>query len=154
MTENIKVVATNRKAGFEYFLLEKFEAGLVLQGSEIKSIRAGNVSFKDAFARIDEDEVFLYNLHITLYPQASYLNDEPDRVRKLLLNKREIGRLIGSVVQKNLLLVPTKLYFNKRGMVKVELAVGRGKKQYDKRETIKKRDIDRDISRVIRQKKR
>ncbi len=147
-------IATNKKAYRDYFLSDFMEAGIALTGGEVKSIRAGNVSFKDAFARIDEDEVFLYNLHITLYPQASYLNDEPDRVRKLLLNKREIGRLIGSVVQKNLLLVPTKLYFNKRGMVKVELAVGRGKKQYDKRETIKKRDIDRDISRVIRQKKR
>ena len=145
-------VATNKKAYRDYFLSDFIECGIALSGGEVKSIRAGHVSFTDSFARIDKNEVFLYNLHINPYPQASYLNDVPARARKLLLHKKEIERLIGSTAQKHLMLVPTKLYFNKRGIVKVELACGKGKKMYDKRETIKKRDVERDISRVMRQK--
>ncbi len=143
-------IATNKKAYRDFALLDKWECGIVLQGSEVKSIRAGHVNFKDSFAIVDKEEAFLYNLYIDPYAQASYLNEEPDRVRKLLLHKKEIKKMMGAVTQKGLTLIPTKIYFNKRGMVKIELAVGKGKKLYDKRETIKKRDSEREISRGVR----
>ena len=149
-----QAIATNKKAYRDYFLTDFIESGIALSGGEVKSIRAGHVSFTDAFARIDQGQVFLYNLHINPYPQASYLNDVPDRARKLLLHKKEIARLDGIVSQKHLVLVPTKLYFNNRGIVKIELACGKGKKLYDKREDIKKRDINREISRTMRGRKR
>lgn len=145
-----KPVATNSKAYRDYFFLETMECGIVLQGGEVKSVREGHVHFKDSFARIEKNEVFLYKLTIDPYPQASYMNDEPDRIRKLLLNRKEIKKLMGKLTQKGLLLIPTKIYFNAKGFVKVELAVSKGKKQYDKRETIKKRELDRQISRTIR----
>ena len=143
-------VATNKKAYRDYFFSDKWECGIELKGGEVKSIRAGKVNFKDTFARIDENEIFLYNLHIDPYAQASYMNDEPDRVRKLLLHRREIKKINGIVAQQNLALVPTKIYFNKRGFVKIEIALGKGKKLYDKRETIKKRNIDRDLGRALK----
>ena len=145
-----QTVATNKKAFRDYFFTDKWECGIVLTGGEVKSIRAGYVNFKDSFALADKGEVFLYNLHIEPYLQASYLNEEPDRIRKLLLHKNEIKKLIATVTQKHLILVPTKIYFNNRGIVKVEIAVGKGKKLYDKREAIKKRDIDREVSRAVR----
>ena len=148
------VIATNKKAFRDYFFSDKWECGIELKGGEVKSIRAGGVNFKDTFARIDENEIFLYNLHVEPYAQASYLNDEPDRVRKLLLHRREIKKINGIVAQQNLALVPTKIYFNKRGFVKIEIALGKGKKLYDKRETIKKRNIDRDLGRAIKNRKR
>jgi len=149
-----KPIATNKKAFRDYFFSDRWECGIELKGGEVKSIRAWHVSFKDTFARVDEEELFLYNLHIDPYKQASYLNDEPDRVRKLLLHKREIRKITGAVAQKNLTLVPTKLYFNSRGMVKIEIALAKGKKTYDKRDAIKKRDIDRDLKRAIRSRNR
>ena len=149
-----EAVASNKKAYRDYALLDKWECGIVLQGSEVKSIRAGHVSFTDAFARVDKEEILLYNLHIDAYAQASYLNVDPDRVRKLLLHKREIKKIMGKMTQGGWLLVPTKIYFNKRGIAKVEIAIGKGKKQFDKRESIKKRDIDRDISRAMKTSKR
>jgi len=148
------VIATNKKAYRDYFFSDKWECGIELKGGEVKSIRAGHVNFKDTFARVDENEIFLYNLHIDQYKQASYLNDEPDRPRKLLLHKREIKKITGIVTQKNLALVPTKIYFNSRGFVKVEIALGKGKKQIDKRDTIKKRNIDRDLGRAVKNRKR
>ena len=143
-------IATNKKAYRDYFFSDKWECGIELKGGEVKSIRAGKVNFKDTFARIDENEIFLYNLHIDPYAQASHMNDEPDRIRKLLLHRREIKKINGIITQKNLVLVPTKIYFNKRGFVKVEIALGKGKKLYDKRETIKKRNIDRDLGRAVK----
>lgn len=148
------VVATNKKAFRDYFFSEKWECGIELRGGEVKSIRAGNVNFKDSFAHFEGEEVFLYKLHIDPYKQASHMNEEPDRKRKLLLHKREIQKMLGLIAQKNLTLIPTKLYFNKRGLVKIELAVAKGKKHFDKRETIKKRDTDRDLRRAVRNRQR
>jgi len=141
---------TNKKAYRDYFLSDKIECGIELKGSEVKSIRQGKVNFKDTFARFDQGDIFLYNLHIDQYAQASYLNVDSDRPRRLLLHNREIKKIFNSSVIKKLTLIPTKVYFNKRGFVKVELALGRGKRQYDKRETIKKRDVDRDLGRALR----
>jgi len=148
-----KAIATHKKAQRDYFLLDRWECGIALKGGEVKSIRAGNVAFKDTFARVDNNEIFLHNLHIAPYEQASYMNDDPDRVRKLLLHKKEIKKILGKTTQKNLTLLPTKIYFNKRGILKVEIALAKGKKLYDKREDIKKRDIDREIARTLRSKK-
>ncbi len=148
-----KTIATNKKAYHNFTLLDRYECGIALTGGEVKSCRAGQVNFSDSFARIEDGEVSLYNLHISPYAQASYLNDQPDRVRKLLLHRKEIKKLIGAVSQKGLVLVPTKMYFSNRGLVKLELALGKGKKLYDKREDIKKRDIERDLKRLVRSKK-
>jgi len=149
-----KSIATNKKALRDFFLLEKWESGIQLQGSEVKSLRAGEVNFTDSFARIEKGEVVLYNLHIAPYPQASYLNLEPQRPRKLLLKKKEIEKINGLMTQKHLALVPTRIYFNKKGWAKVELALAKGKKLYDKREDIKRRDIDRELKRAFKGKKR
>ncbi len=145
-----KAVATNKKAYRDFHIMETWECGIVLTGPEVKSIRGGYVNFKDTFARLDKEEVFLHNLHITAYVQASYMNEDADRVRKLLLNKREIKKIMGKVTQKGLVLVPTKVYFNKRNLVKVEIALGKGKKLHDKRESIKKKDVDLDMKRAMR----
>ena len=147
-------IATNKKAFRDYFFSDKWECGIALKGGEVKSLRAGEVDFKDSFARLEGEEIFLYNLHIAPYTQASFLNNEPDRPRKLLLHKKEIKKIAGQVTQKGFTLVPAKIYFNKRGFAKVELALAKGKKFYDKRETIKKRDIERGIQRAMRQRKR
>lgn len=145
-------IATNKKAFRDYFFLDRWECGLALTGGEVKSIRAGEVNFGDSFALEKKGEIFLYNLHINPYLQASYLNDDPDRPRKLLLHKKEIEKIKGIAAQKHLALIPTKMYFNKRGFVKVEIALGRGKKQYDKREDIKKREVERGLKRRLRMK--
>ena len=149
-----ETIATNKKAYHNFFLTEKWESGIALNGGEVKSIRAGLVNFTDSFARVQEDEIFLYNLYINPYAQASYLNEKPDRPRKLLLHKKEIKKISSWVDEKKLILVPTKLYFNKRGFVKVELALGKGKKLYDKREDVKKREIERGLKRVTKSIKR
>ena len=143
-------IATNRKAYQNYAILDKWECGMVLKGAEVKSLRAGEVDFKDSFARFEKDEVYLYNFYIRPYLQGGLLNEDPDRPRKLLLHKQEIKKLIGKVTQKGLTLVPTKIYFNKRGMAKLELALAKGKKIYDKRESIKKREMDRGLDRVVK----
>jgi len=147
--ENIKVVATNRKAKFEYFLIETFEAGVALQGSEIKSIRAGQVSLTEAFVQTDGQEAWLMSAHISPYEQANQFNHEPLRPRQLLLHKREIRQLWDSVRQKGMTIIPTRIYL-KAGRAKVEIALARGKKSYDKRETIAKRDRERDSAREMR----
>jgi SsrA-binding protein len=148
------VIATNKKAYRDFFFSDKWECGVELKGGEVKSIRAGHVNFKDTFARADKGEILLYSLHIEPYKQASHMNDEPDRVRKLLLHKREIRKIEGIVAQKNLALVPTRVYFNKRGLVKIEIALGKGKKLIDKRDAIQKRDIDRDLDRAMKNRSR
>ena len=146
--------ATNRKAYRDYFFEKKWECGIALKGGEVKSIRAGLVNFKNSYARLEDEEVFLYDLHITPYKEASYLNPAPDRSRKLLLHKKEIAKIATQIQSKGLALIPTKLYINQRGLVKVELGLGRGKKQYDKREAIKRRTIERGLKRALRVRKR
>ena len=146
----MKPVATNKKAYHNYNLMEKFECGLVLIGPEVKSIRAAQVSFTDSFAFVDKDELLLYNMHISPYEQASYNNVEPARPRKLLLHKKEMERLRGLMSRQGLTIVPTKIYFNARGFAKVEIALAQGKKQYDKRDDIKNRDVKREIARRIK----
>jgi SsrA-binding protein len=146
-------IATNKKAFHNYILRDKWECGIALNGGEVKSIRAGGASFTDAFAYIDKGELYLYNLHINPYEQASYMNEEPARPRKLLVHAKELERMNGHLTRGGLTLIPTKMYFNKRGWVKVEIAVGQGKKLYDKREDIKKRDIKREIDRSINRQK-
>ena len=147
--EGRKVVATNRKARHEYEVLETFEAGLVLKGPEVKSLRDGHVAFKDAFARVERGEVWLHNLHISPYEQANVWNVDPTRSRKLLLNRQEIRRLTGSVEEKGLTLIPLDLYF-RAGVAKMTLAVARGRKLYDKREKLKRQTQDREADRAIR----
>lgn len=145
-----KSILTNRKAYRDYEVLETLECGIELRGSEVKSLRAGRIDLNDSFARIDKLEVFLYNAHISHYAQASYLNVETDRPRRLLLHKREIERLDGKLAQKRLTIIPLKIYFNDRGFVKIELGICRGKKLYDKRESIKRRETDMQIRREIK----
>jgi SsrA-binding protein len=147
--ENIKVVATNRKAKFEYFLIETFEAGISLQGSEIKSIRAGQISLKEAYIQTDGEEAWLMSAHIAPYEQANRFNHDPIRPRRLLLHKREIRQLWDDVRQKGMTIIPTRVYL-KDGRAKVEIALAKGKKSYDKREAIAKRDRARDSAREMR----
>lgn len=145
-----KTVAVNRRAGFDYEFVEQFEAGLVLTGTEIKSIRDGRVNLRDAFARVQHGEAWLYNMHIAEYPAASQFNHEPTRPRKLLLHKGQIARLAGALDQRGLAVIATRLYF-KRGRAKVELAIGKGRKSYDKRAVIAEREANRSIQRALRQ---
>jgi SsrA-binding protein len=141
-------VATNRQAAFRYHLLEKLEAGIVLQGSEVKSLREGAVQLKDAYAEVRDGEVWLRNMHISPYKAASRENHDPDRPRKLLLHKREIERLLGKTAERGLTLVPTRVYFS-GPRAKVELALARGKDTHDKRRSIKERETRREIERAL-----
>lgn len=147
-----KIVARNRKAKFEYELLETFEAGLELKGSEIKSIRAGQVSLSEAYVRTNGRQAWLVGAHIAPYDQASVFNHEPERDRRLLLHKREIKTLWDAVRLKGITIVPTVLYL-RDGLAKVEIALAKGKRQYDKRQTIKKRDMDREVDRALENRK-
>jgi SsrA-binding protein len=149
MAENFKVVATNRKAKFEYFLYDIFEAGIELQGSEIKSIRAGQMSLGEAYVKVDDSQAWLMDAHIAPYEQANRFNHVPRRPRRLLLHKKEIRKLWNDVRQKGMTIVPTRVYL-KGGRAKVEIALARGKKLYDKREAIAKRDRERDTARETR----
>jgi SsrA-binding protein len=149
-----ETVATNKKAFRDYHIEATWECGIELKGGEVKSIREREVNFKDSFARIEDGEVYLHNLHINPYSQAGYMNEEPDRIRKLLLHKKEINKIMGRVTQKNATLIPTKIYFNNRGFIKVELALATGKKLYDKRDAIKRKDIQRDLSRRLKRARR
>lgn len=146
MPENVKVVATNRKAGFEYFLYERFEAGLALKGSEIKSIRAGQISLKEAYIRVDEDQAWLIEAHIAPYLQANRFNHDPKRPRRLLLHRKEIHEMWDAVRQKGVTIVPLRVYL-KNGRAKLEIAIAKGKKMYDKREAIAKKDAERELER-------
>ena len=145
----LKIICLNRKASFNYFFEDLIEAGLVLKGSEIKSIRDGKVNIADSYAVEKDGEIILINSHIASYKQASYSNHKPLDERKLLLNKREINKLIGKMQREGFTLVPTKMYF-KNGRAKIQIAVAKGKKKYDKRETKKNRDWDREKARYIR----
>ena len=145
---NIKVVATNRKARFEYFLLEEFEAGLSLQGSEIKSVRAGQVSLAEAYVQVDGRNAWLVEAHIAPYEQANRYNHDPKRSRRLLLHKKEIKKCWDAIRQKGVTIIPTRIYL-KGGRAKLEIAIARGKKLYDKRAAIAKRENDREIERQI-----
>ncbi|NJD19721.1 MAG: SsrA-binding protein SmpB [Gemmatimonadetes bacterium] len=141
-----KVVARNRKARHEYEILETFEAGMALKGPEVKSLREGKASFQDSYATVERGEVWLHSLHISPYEQANRFNEDPLRVRKLLLNRHEIRRLEGKVEERGLTLVPLEIYFL-RGRAKVQLALARGKKLHDKREALKQRQLDREARR-------
>ena len=145
----LKIICLNRKASFNYFFEDVFEAGIVLKGSEIKSVRDGKVNIAESYAVEKGGEIILINSHISPYKQASYSNHSPTDDRKLLLNKKEINKLIGKIQRDGLTLVPTKMYF-KKGKAKIELAVAKGKKQYDKRATKKSRDWNREKARYIR----
>ena len=145
----LKIIAINRKASFNYFFKEIFEAGIVLKGSEIKSVRSGKINIADSYAVEKDGEIFLINSHIPIYKQASYSNHNPYSERKLLLNKREINKIIGRIHEDGLTIVPTKMYF-KKGKAKLEIAVAKGKKQFDKRLTKKTRDWNREKARYIR----
>jgi SsrA-binding protein len=149
----IKTVATNRKARYQYQFHDTFEAGLVLQGSEIKSIRAGQVSLQEGFVVFEGGEAWLVNVHIAPYDPASRQNHEPRRRRKLLLHRREIDRLQGRAQEKGYTIVPTRLYL-KEGRAKIEIALARGKKQYDKRQTIAERDSKRQVERALKERYR
>ena len=145
----LKIICLNRKASFNYFFEDLLEAGIVLKGSEIKSIREGKVNIADSYAVEKNGELILINSHIASYKQASYTNHKPLDNRKLLLNKKEINKLIGKIQREGLTIIPTKMYF-KKGKAKIELAVAKGKKQYDKRATKKNRDWSREKARYVR----
>ena len=142
-------IAINKKASHDYIILSKYEAGIILKGSEIKSVRSGKVNIAESYAVEKEGEIFLVNSHIPIYKQASYSNHNPTAERKLLFNRREINRLIGNVNKEGLTLIPTKMYF-KKGKAKIEIAVAKGKKHYDKRQTKKTRDWNREKARYFR----
>jgi SsrA-binding protein len=144
--EGIKIVAENRKARYNYFIDDTFEAGLVLKGTEVKALRDGRANLKDSYARVKKGEVFVYQMHISPYPFAYYGNHDPLRIRKLLLHKREIKRLYAKSNEQGYSLIPLRLYF-KRGKAKLLLALARGKRKYDKRDAIRKRDEQRDRDR-------
>ena len=142
-------IAENRKATHDYHLLETFEAGLVLLGTEVKAIREGRVNLRDSFARVENGEVFIYNMNISAYSHRGYADHEPLRRRKLLLHRDEIRKLIGKTVEKGMTLVPVRMYF-KDGRVKVAVSLAKGKKEYDKRETIKRREADRETRAAVK----
>ena len=145
----MEIVSTNKKARFNYEIIEKIEAGISLKGTEVKSVRNKNVSIAESYANIKDNEVFLHNLHISPYEQGNRENHDPIRVRKLLLHKQEIKKLVSKIQLKGLSLVPLSIYL-KKGKIKIELAVGRGKRLVDKRESLKKRAVDREIARVVK----
>ncbi len=150
--DNSKTITVNRKAYHDYNILEDMEAGIALKGTEIKSIREGRVNIRDAYARPERSELWLINAHIAGYKAASYMDHEPNRPRKLLLHRKQLDYLIGMVSQKGLTLVPLKLYIRK-GIAKLQLGVAKGKRVYDKRETITRREVDREIERSLKREK-
>ena len=147
-TNAVKTIATNRKARHDYHVDDTFEAGLVLTGTEIKSIRAGRVNLRDSYATLKEGELWLFNTHIAPYEQGAYANHEPRRPRKLLMHRREINRIAGKLQEKGFTLVPLRLYL-KNNLAKVELGLARGKKQYDKRAALRERETSREIDRAV-----
>ena len=148
-----RIIAENRKAHHDYHLLETFEAGLVLLGTEVKSIREGSVNLRDSYARLDGGEAFVYNMHVSPYSHRGYADHEPLRRRKLLLTKQEIRKLVGKTVERGMTLVPVRLYF-KNGRVKLAISLARGKKEHDKRETIKRRETERETRAAIKERGR
>ncbi len=154
MGEKIKVVTDNRKARHDYFVEETYEAGIVLAGTEVKSLRAGKANLRDAYARIENGEMMLYNMHISPYEQGNRFNRDPIRPRKLLLHRAEINRLWSKVREKGLTLIPLKVYFNARGRAKVEIGLAKGKKLYDKRDDIAARDARREVEKAFRERQK
>ncbi|WP_342223554.1 SsrA-binding protein SmpB [Spiroplasma endosymbiont of Asaphidion curtum] len=144
----MKIIASNRKARFNYELIDTYEAGIELQGSEVKSLRESNVSLQESYILIRNQEALILNLHISTYAYASSAKPDPNRSRKLLLHKKQILKLEAKMKLQNLQLVPTKIYFNSKGLVKIEIALAKAKKLYDKRETVKKRDMERKIQKI------
>ena len=151
--EQIRAIATNRKAHHLYHIVDTYEAGIALVGTEVKSLRQGKVNFKDSYASVDKGEVFLHSLHISPYDQASRFNHDPTRSRKLLLHRMEIRRLLGKTTEKGFTLVPLRIYF-KGKVVKVELALAIGKKLFDRRKTIKDREVQREVRRALKERQR
>ena len=149
MSEAVKLVANNKKAYHDYFIDEKYEAGLVLHGTEVKSLRMGKCSIKEAWVRIQDGEVWVYGMHISPYEKGNIFNKDPLRPRKLLMHKAEIGKLLGKVKEKGITLVPLQVYF-KNGRAKLEIGLARGKKLYDKREELDKRDMRREAEREFK----
>ncbi|GAB6179491.1 SsrA-binding protein SmpB [Desulfotomaculum defluvii] len=152
--KGFKTVTDNRRARHEYHILETYEAGIALSGTEVKSLRAGRANLQDSFARVENGEMMLYNLHISPYEQGNRFNHEPKRTRRLLMHKQETLRLYGKVREKGLALIPLKVYFNPRGKVKVQLGLAQGKKSYDKRHDIAARDAKRDMDRAMRERQK
>ena len=148
-----KNIAENRKAFHDYHILETFEAGVALLGTEVKSIRGGNVNLRDSYARVESGEVWIYNVNVSPYSHRGYADHEPTRRRKLLLHKQEIRKLIGKTVEKGLTLVPTKMYF-KNGKIKVAIGLARGKQDHDKRETLRRREADRETRAAVKERVR
>ncbi|WP_430885721.1 SsrA-binding protein SmpB [Fusibacter sp. JL216-2] len=146
-----KLIANNKKAYHEYFIEDKLEAGIVLTGTEVKSVRQGKVNIKESYAQVKDGEAFVNGMHISPYEMGNRFNQDPLRTRKLLLHKREINRLIGYIQQKGLTLVPLKVYINPKGLVKVQIGVARGKKLHDKRQTMAKKDSERRIQQAMKQ---
>lgn len=153
MAENVKVVSENRKARHDYHIHEVYEAGIALTGTEVKSLRAGKANLKDSYARVDDGELILHNMHISPYEQGNRFNHEPLRARKLLMHRYEINKLVGKTREKGYTLVPLKLYFS-RGKAKVELGLASGKHTYDKRQDMAERDAKRDMDRELRDRQR
>ena len=149
-----KNIATNKKAFRDYTILDKFECGIELRGSEVKSLRGATASFADSFARIENNEVLLYNMYMAPYLEASYLNVDSVRVRRLLLHRAQIRKLTGQVTQRGLTLVPLRAYFNKRGIAKIELGLCKGKKSYDKRRDFKRKEGERELRRVLKSRRK
>lgn len=151
--ENVKVVTENRKARHDFHILETYEAGMELKGTEVKSLRSGKANLKDSYAQVENGELFLFNMHISPYEQGNRFNVDPVRKRKLLMHKKEIMRLLGKTKEKGLTLVPLKVYFT-RGKAKVELALAQGKKLYDKREAAAEKSAKRDIEKALKDRMR
>ena len=151
--DDSQLIADNRKAFHDYHILETFEAGIALLGTEVKGIREGRANLRDSFARVEGGEVWLFNVHINPYSHRGYVDHDPKRKRRLLLHKHEIRKLIGKTVEKGLTLVPTRLYF-KNGKIKVALALAKGKQAYDKRETIRRREVDRETRAAVKERVR
>ena len=146
----MKIISTNRKARRDYAIFETIDSGIVLQGNEVKSLRTKNCSLEDSFGRIENNELFLYNMHIPEFEKSSYFKSEPKRVRKLLIHKKELKRLIGLTLQKGYTLIPLKVYFNDRGIAKIELALAKGKQLHDKRKRIREDIVKRETERSLK----
>lgn len=151
--DQYKVVATNRKAFHDYVIEEKFEAGIVLKGTEVKSLRERRVNLQDGYADVKDGEVFLHHCHISPYSHGNVMNHDPIRTRKLLLHRKEINKLLGKTQQKGLTLIPLRIYFSARGRAKVELGLAKGKKQHDRRASIKMREAGREVERAMKERK-
>lgn len=149
-----KIVASNKKARHDYFIENTYEAGIVLTGTEIKSVRQGKVNLKESYAKVEDGEIFVYSMNISPYDHGNIYNVDPMRPRKLLLNRREIAKINSALMQQGLTLIPLSMYINEKGLAKLEIGVSKGKKLYDKRESIAKRDSDRNIDRLMKMRSR